>query len=154
MKARCSEKPWPHLFLHVGARKGYCKMSPGLKQLNSGAHDGSFVFPSISTKTWRWVKGHMSRQEYRAEPIPTDLEGHPGTPQVQGQWQREKAPIRKASFHCGSRLELVKYDCGQKDCHYLTLFFKMSVRPSYAVREDNRKIIKKRIFFYLVWCRE
>lgn len=72
-------------------------------------------------------------------------------PQVQGQWQREKAPIRKASFHCGSRLEpVVKYVCGQKDCHYLTLFFKVSVSASYAVREDNRKIIQKRIFF--IWC--
>lgn len=56
-------------------------MSLGLKQLNIEAHDGSFVFPSISTKTWRRVKGHKSkRQEHRAEPISADLEVHPGAP--------------------------------------------------------------------------
>lgn len=69
-------------------------MSPGLKQLNIGAHDGSFVFPSISTKTWRWEKGHRSRrQERRAEPISTDLEVHPGAPRCRDSDRVKRLPL-------------------------------------------------------------
>lgn len=93
IKARCSEKPWLHLFQHDGARKGYSNVSR-LKIAHYWSSWWVICISIISTKTWRWVRGHMSRrQEHRAEPISTDLEVHPGAPRCRDSDRVKRLPL-------------------------------------------------------------
>lgn len=92
----------------------------------------------------------MSRQEHRAEPKPTDLEGHPGTPRCRGHDRGKRLPLGRLVSTVGLDWKLWLSFLWAEKLPLFILIFKSVCEGVICCKRGYQKDHTKNDIF--IWC--